>query len=382
MNFNPKLFNLKILSILLFCLSQILVNAYCYEGFSKNPGTRAMAMAGVFSAQADDSSSIWYNPGSLTYYDYILSDITLEFGQRTVADYDVASTSDNIYHNTSNDSVLTYFGAYMRKVPFINTSNTLGIGISYYSPYKLLIDVNAPRSKSDNSTYGYIDAKYHQLSTLISNQLNSNLSVGGTVDFIWTDIQCIEFDPCTDYGPVAWGVSLGSLYEVFSNKAASLKLSGTWHSAAKTRYQTTPISGIGTVINDFLPDRPNLFGMGASLQTSTQWSLINTNIIYETIDWASAIKDGKHVSRYHNVGLAFEFLSKIKSSNTLALRSGAKLMHAANNNASDVLVAAIGFGYEYQKTQIIDFAYEYRRFNGIEENTSNITLSYAWQISR
>jgi len=368
-----------LLSCAIFQTNEI---ALAYEGLSKNPGTRAMGMAGVFSAQSDDSSAIWYNPGAIALYKYISSDITIELGQRPISGENIDSLNDNIYENSDSETTLNFLAAYTRNIPFIKNNKYVGIGFSYFSPYNLQINVNAAINALSEIPYGYINAKYHQFSSLISARAHNKLSIGATFDFIWIDIECLEFQPCVQTGPTAIGVKFGALYEAIRTKELTLKISTLWQSEAETQYFSKPNSGIGSILNEYLPNRPNMFGIGASLQKPTPWMLITSNVIYESVNWSSSINKGKQLTDYHNIGVSFELMTNVKSGNSFGLRVGSKLMQSKESISSDVLINAIGLGYEIKRRHIIDVAIENRRVNGIDENSNYVTLSYAWQKTK
>ena len=368
-----------LLSCAIFQTNEI---ALAYEGLSKNPGTRAMGMAGVFSAQSDDSSAIWYNPGAIALYKYISSDITIELGQRPISGENIDSLNDNIYENSDSETTLNFLAAYTRNIPFIKNNKYVGIGFSYFSPYNLQINVNAAINALSEIPYGYINAKYHQFSSLISARAHNKLSIGATFDFIWIDIECLEFQPCVQTGPTAIGVKFGALYEAIRTKELTLKISALWQSEAETQYFSKPNSGIGSILNEYLPNRPNMFGIGASLQKPTPWMLITSNVIYESVNWSSSINKGKQLTDYHNIGVSFELMTNVKSGNSFGLRVGSKLMQSKESISSDVLINAIGLGYEIKRRHIIDVAIENRRVNGIDENSNYVTLSYAWQKTK
>ena len=50
-----------------------------YDLLKYSPGSRTMAMAGVFSPQADDSTAIWHNPAGVAVTGYF--DSSMDFVQ-------------------------------------------------------------------------------------------------------------------------------------------------------------------------------------------------------------------------------------------------------------------------------------------------------------
>ena len=125
-------------------------NAFAFEAYVTNPGTRAMGMAGVFAAQADDSSAIWYNPGGLARANIIKRDFTVEWGGIAAA---------NAQHGFSDAQALKFAGAYAGDVWDMPV---LGAGVAYVVPYELSFDVTQRVSSLSAQTYGDITATYRQ----------------------------------------------------------------------------------------------------------------------------------------------------------------------------------------------------------------------------
>jgi len=340
------------------------------EEYAAYPGSRAAAMAGVFTAQADDSTAIWYNAAALAQYDFVKGDATLEFGQRPVSDNGSLST----------ESFLKYAAAYSR-LNLPNFQKTpVGIGISYFSPIKLTRHIDAPQSLVNDNEFGNINTTYHQISSMATVAVGRSLSFGATLDFIWLSIDCVNYSPCVDNGPTALGSSLSTMLNLIDNKSIKIQMAATWRTKAKLAYRSTPQSGIGTVLIDYVPDRPDSKTLGFNLQIPSTWVLINTNIIYERVAWSSSIERGDLLNDFQNVGASVEFASLTGSGKTYSLRAGSKLSENRRSGEIDIGIVAMGIGYEVKRTHVIDIAYVYTKFRHLKNNAQIWSLSYSWQF--
>ena len=164
---------MKILA-LLFLIMVNINTTFAMEEFVTIPGSRAMGMAGNFLAQADDSSAIWYNPAALVHYDFIKKDFTVEFGERLIAGKTNFFTDSTTGKSLSTESTLKYVAAYSRTSKKINKTKPIGIGFSYFSPYKIRILIDAPQSLVTDKVFGEIDATYHQFSSMVSSAISSD----------------------------------------------------------------------------------------------------------------------------------------------------------------------------------------------------------------
>jgi len=369
-----NLFNkCKVLSIF-FILTGAFNTAFAVEGFANQPGTRALGLAGAFTALADDASAIWYNPAALAHYDFIESDFTIELGQRIISQ-DENSSNNSI----TTESLLKYAAVYTRNPLILNKKLPIGIGASYFSPYKMKIEIDAPQSALTDRIFGEIDATYHQVSSMINYSVSPKLSLGGTIDFIWLNINCFAYSPCVDKGPTGFGATFSGLYELIRNKDYTIRIGANWRSTAKLYYRNTPSSGIGTVLTDYIPDRPDTKNIGISLQYPTFWALINTNLILENVSWSSSNKRGKPLYDYQNIGSSIELLSVTQSGKSYAIRFGSKLLNNKTTGIYEYAIATFGAGYEFKKGHLIDIAYEYKKLRKIDINTNTWSISYSWQ---
>jgi len=354
-----------------------------FEPYSLQSSSRAASMAGVFSAQADDSSAIWYNPAGLKRKESIASEISIDYAQQVNREVIKATTTTeetSQYGEGKND--IRFAAGYIDRLPFLTNSNDRwGTGIAYFTLNQLNIDIDAPQSPITTDTFGLVETINRQLSWLMSVSLTSNLSLGGTVDFVWTDVECLEFSPCVDNPPTGWGGSVGILYDLVNNESFKAKIGGTWRSRADVAYDSTPSSGIGTVLEAYLPDRPESYNLGLNLQFPASWAFINVNFMAETVLWSKAAGKEQPLADYTNWGTSTEFIITLPASSSIALRAGYRQSNSNEiNTLPDFQIIAAGIGYFFYKHHSIDLGYEYRDADFTNSNTSStLSISYSLQ---
>ena len=350
-------------------------SAGAWEAFEARPGTRAMGMAGVFSAQADDSSAWWYNPAGPRHRQGIHLDASLEWGQvpgGTIGD-DTPQAA-----GYDDAAAFSFAGLYYAGLPFAGKSPSWGTGIAYFRPYETQVYVDAPRSLVDAAPFGRINAVIHQASVGLSRNISPGFTVGSTADLLWSEIDCLEFSPCVDNGPAGWGTQLGVLYDLMQHEERTITLGATWRSKASLGYDSTPRSGLGTVLESYLPDRPMAASISLSVQTPTSHALLRTNAVVEKKRWTGADGATQPLADYLVIGASGESLFVIGEGQTLALRVGLRHARANDEAADDVNVAAAGVGYGFGQRHALDVAAE-RRDSGRHGSATLWSVSYSLQ---
>lgn len=348
-------------ALLLFAIG---TNVHAFEAYVTNPGTRAMGMAGVFIAQADDSSAIWYNPGGLVRANMIKRDYSVEWSGIPAA---------NDKKKFSNDQALKFIGAYVGD--FLDRS-ILGAGIAYMVPLELSFDITQRISPLSARTYGGITATYRQVSGLMAARLHSDLAVGATLDWVWIDVQC-EQSPCVNYGPAGLGMSLGATYEVARHKGWTATLAAVWHSRAALGYGTEATSGIGTQLENYLPDRPQSLHFGAALQIEVSNAVWNTNADIEKRGWSKAAGIFAPTNDFTRMGIAEEILIPLSQERSVAVRLG---WAQADGGENRVTILAAGLGYSFAEHHSVDLAFEHRDLKrALDSEAGYASLSYSWQ---
>ena len=194
-------------------LSTLPFDGMAYEPYVLQPSTRAASMAGVFSPQADDSSAIWYNPAGLKRAESISSEVSIDYAQQATRSVikPTATTSEMSEYGEEMNG-LRFAAGYIDRLPFLTKSNDRwGTGIAYFTLSRLTINVDEPQSDINSDPFGLVTAVNRQVSWLIGVSLTSKLSFGGTIDYVWSDIDCLEFSPCVDNDPAGAGGSLGAV---------------------------------------------------------------------------------------------------------------------------------------------------------------------------
>jgi len=340
-------------------------------------------MAGVFSPQADDSSAIWYNPAGLKRAESISSEISIDYAQQTTRSVvKPTATSAEMSEYGEEKNGLRFTAGYINRLPFLTKSNDRwGTGVAYFTLSRLNIYVDEPQSGINPNPFGLVEAVNRQVSWLLGVTLTSHLSLGGTIDFVWSDIDCLEFSPCVDNDPTGSGGSLGLLYDIYKGENVNVKISGMWRSRADLGYDSTPSSGIGTVLEQYIPDRPETYNLGVNLQLPASWAFININFIAEQVLWSKAAGQAQPLPDYSNWGIGSEFLFAHTESNSFAVRAGYRQgMSNDINKLPDFQILAAGIGYFFYKHHSIDLGYEYRDADFANNNTSStLSISYSLQ---
>ncbi len=359
-----------VLPWLLF-LSSDACAAFELEAFQTHPGTRAMGMAGVFVAQADDSSAIWYNPAGAKSDAATKADISVEFAN-------VPGVNNEGEYSRSG-AELKFLGGYTEeRFAIFGAANPVAIGAGYFLPYRTTIYIDALRPAIDNPLpYGYVDVTHRQVSALVAAAPMPGFSWGATLDAMWSEINCRDYDLCVKKsGPTGYGASLGAKYSVAKFSSGDVSIAAAWRSRIALHYAARPATGLGSVIEDYLPGRPASIALGINLRTSMPFAIVNINAQAERIGWSDTTKDTS-IADYEKLGASAEALFPMHNDSTFALRLGVSRA-STSGAASGVRIIAAGFGYSFARHHSIDIAWE-RRALGAETRESFASLSYSIQ---
>lgn len=340
------------------------------------PGTRAMGMAGVFIAQADDSSGIWYNPAGPRHDRVLQQDVSLDWGATTLPALSTDGGSDAGFQD--NTTTLRYAGIYRGSTlgEGQEDEGASGVGLAYLRPYRGMAYVDAARSLVDSTPFGRVEVEYHQVSGALSHTPFAGLTLGGTLDFVWTDAACLDVSPCVDDGPTGAGASVGVLYDAWRAASHVVTLAALWRSRANLGYDTTPSSGLGTVLESYVADRPETGGLGATVRIPASFALISANVMFERQRWAAASGSAAPLEDVTTSGAGIEALRPLAESQTLALRLGAR----RDAGASDTTALAAGVGFGLDNKHMVDAAVQrVSADNGEGEDTWLWSLSYSIQ---
>ncbi len=345
---------------------------FAFEAIEPSPGTRAMGMAGVFAPQADDSTAIWYNPAGPKHGHGVRQEVSAELTDAAALEIPMAGGAVSGFDK--GETSLRFVGAYRAGIDPDDKQAT-GFGLAYLRLYDAAVYVDAPRSLLDSTPYGRVESVYHQISAALNRSVSHRFTVGASLDVLWTEISCLDFSPCVDNGPNGFGGSVGALFDIIKTEERAVTASAMWRSGADLSYDSLPSSGVGTVLENFLPDRPETLSIGVSVKQPLSWAHLRGNVVYEMRDWSGAASSDAPLSDYSGWGVSGEMMSAPQIGRTLALRLGLKQMQA-DDAGDDVKVLAVGVGYGFGGRHAVDAAVERRDGGGAaqQENT-------AWSVS-
>lgn len=357
--------------------------AHSFEAYRNYPGSRAMGMAGGFSAQADDSSAIWYNPAGLTSSLGIDGDFSIEVASVPTVNNRQGKPDSARYGNATGK--LKFIGAYVNYVPFFKDYKNVSTGLALFKPYDLSVFVNENRDATDPAKlFGTVNSKYHQASAMLTKTLDKRLSIGGTADFVWTDIDCKEQGVnCVGNGPSGYGLTLGALYHFMIPGLSQFRVGIVWKNRAELDYSSTanpveyPVS-LGRELPDYLPGRPEHRTLALNMQTHEDGKLINLNVMTEQILWSKAAGNKLPLADYNKYGGSTEIIFTGFGKWTTSLRAGFSLSKP-DNTGPDITTWALGTGAGYAHRHFIDLAYETRKTDA-DANTKLVSLSYSCQF--
>lgn len=365
--------------VVLFSGLLLSLNASAFEIFENHPGTRAMGMAGVFTAQADDSSAIWYNPAGPKHYAAIKQDVSIEWGELAARRIENNERAD-VAELGRSDATLKFVGVYRNSWRDDTGADDTGLGIAYFAPYELTTYVAAPRNPVDATPFGRITARYRQVSAAVNKNVSQHASLGATLDGVWTDIDCLDFSPCVQHGPYGFGASVGMLYDLAQVQDFTVTLGMMWRSRSALGYDTQTTSGIGTVLANYLPDRPEARTLAISVKKPTRVALLNANLNYEQKRWASASNTTLALANVGVWGAGVEALVALTGGDNVSLRLGAKHGTPANSAGNSFNIWATGLGYGFARRHAIDAAVQRRTSDGENKLATTVwSLSYSLQ---
>ena len=366
--------------VCLFPLSEI----PAMELVNRNPGTRATAMAGLFTAQANDSSAIWYNPAGIASPQSAQFDSTVSWSEyhAGASGYDGSyGPTDTILiqpkrNNINFAGVSSHGQVFAEKLTGIH-----GAALGYYNPYTLVLNIDEPVSAQSTQTFGRVEVKYQELLFGLSAGHGDDFSYGGSLEFMGTDIECLDFSICVDNGP--WGIGLiaGALYSKQLNAKTQLNVAGVWRSKISLAYSNKPQSGVGSVLDQYLPDRPQSATIGVGFSVATSANLIQFNSEYAYKWWSETSGDKNPLSDYSEFGFSGEILQPLTLGFTLAVRIGLKQSDAVTGELHpDFNTYSTGLGVAISERHFLDTAYEKRDVKDGSYNSNLISASYSYQF--
>ena len=301
-----------IYSILVFIFTNLPVLA---DPWISYPGTRARSMGGAFTAVADDSSAIWYNPAGLTGKKGI--DVIVEYSQAVDIENSEFTNGENKF----------FVAADFR-------GKKIGLGIAYFSPYT--ISWNYP--ESTNSIYGTLKEDINVLSFgLAFPSFNERLKIGGTVELVTIDYGDSSLyrdsygytyqESNSDSSTSGFSGSIGVLLDAIKidSSAFTMKIGGVYR--FKTSVGDTKTDD--EIEDNILFGRPPSYELGLSMAKGiTRFkSTITASVQYGNTDWSEANSNNYSYrvmeNRYDKVSFGLEWTKMLEGGiKYLSLRAG------------------------------------------------------------
>ncbi|WP_419658180.1 putative membrane protein [Desulfosarcina variabilis str. Montpellier] len=301
-----------IYSILVFIFTNLPVLA---DPWISYPGTRARSMGGAFTAVADDSSAIWYNPAGLTGKKGI--DVIVEYSQAVDIENSEFTNGENKF----------FVAADFR-------GKKIGLGIAYFSPYT--ISWNYP--ESTNSIYGTLKEDINVLSFgLAFPSFNERLKIGGTVELVTIDYGDSSLyrdsygytyqESNSDSSTSGFSGSIGVLLDAIKidSSAFTMKIGGVYR--FKTSVGDTKTDD--EIEDNILFGRPPSYELGLSMAKGiTRFkSTITASVQYGNTDWSEANSNDYSYrvmeNRYDKVSFGLEWTKMLEGGiKYLSLRAG------------------------------------------------------------
>jgi len=352
-----------------------------FEAFYAPPGARAMGMNGVFAAQANDGTAIWYNPAGLMQKNISQGEFSFDTGQVPFLKRQQSFSGEH-----KNVKFIGGFLSGLPKQPVFLPSlqGKAGVGLAMLAPYHVTVDVTAPIDLLRNEAFGLLSALYRQVSPAIAWQLQESLSLGATLDYIWTDIECEKPTRCDEKGANGYGYSFGALWNKTLANRAIFSLSGLLRSKAKLGYREVTQYSLGELFLQYLPGRPSVRNITMGYNVLLGSTRLNINMLYEQTHWRTyPAFDRNRQSldtdvRYRRWGSGGEVLMPFFDRYVVMLRGGVSRAKTNDfSSVSKIWSASLGLGLAIRSTHFIDYAVERRRVTQL----SGAQSSWLWSLS-
>ncbi|MBF0200994.1 MAG: hypothetical protein HQK66_06735 [Desulfamplus sp.] len=362
--------------------------------FMTFPGARAKAMAGAFTAVADDTSSVWYNPAG---FNTKRVQCTMEWSQ--------APTIDEETGSIETDQTSWFLGAIVNLDWF--KLMELETGLFFYSPYtaKYWAHDDGSRQKA----WGHIHETYRILGIPLAKPfMDGRIRLGMTLEWVMLDIGGSDiayrdpwgwedgYSPLDDNGAGLSG-SMGAQALVIQDKDKSYDIKA----GAVYRLNSSTDIGKNAMVNSYdkgidavFFDKPQSMDFGVALN---KWFPTKENICisfqFGLTDWGKAGGADEDFS-YTNIALGaeYEVVKKFGFIEKTAVRAGFYQSTASGDstiwNWPDVtgitFGAGVGFGDVSEEGKDyfqIDLSQELRSLensDGYDESASLTTFSVSW----
>ena len=352
--------------------------AQAYQAFVNLPGSRAAGMAGVFTAQADDATAIWYNPAGLSRPGLTTSEASLDWGDLVGLDRRGRFTAD--------DSAIKFAGVHVSRLPEWKTFiQRPAVGIAVLRPYDIDVNITEPRSILDPTPFGQVAIDYFQVAFQASVGIGEHGAIGATYDVLWSDVECLTYSPCADDGPSGSGFTLALSYLWPVSDLLQVTGALVARTKASMDYDRVASSGIGRLLDDYAPDRPASLHAGVNIRATTSWGVANTNIDIGQVSWSDSVDgniefdpDGMDYTR---LGLGAEIILPLASAG-LALRAGYARETPDDDRFADIDHWTLGAGFAINARHFLDGALQWRDVTDDSNSESQqlVSISYSLQF--
>lgn len=319
----------------------LITNSNASEIHFTYPGTRAMGMAGAFVAQADDSSAVLYNPAGLAQSTSAGMDITLEYGDMPVIDYDANAPLGTFSYDYENE----------KKIKFIswstkNEKTGTAFGIAYFQPYQQIEFVDV----SGIGNYTKAEGHYRQISFAAAKNFKisdgpflNELSLGATLDMSNLLVEDKEEDIEESF--MGTGYSLGVLIGLL--KSDYISLSAGLNYRSKIDYSADYETTASLALEQTFAGRPEFksYGIHARIPVKS-WFEVGFNYDMQEIGWEDAYDEESLGEDFTKKAVGGEIIIPIPFGNhpTLTLRMGRSEGEADDKDFFDVNSSTQGVG--------------------------------------
>lgn len=283
----------RVPAVLLLIIALVLLAAGPVDAdpFASSPGARARAMAGAFTAVADDCSAVWYNPSGIA-------------GEKAAATFgwSQAGAVRGVEGELDADEQAWLVGAQFSgedQEAEIAGGLKYGVGIYYLTPYTMHYWAHDPAGY--DVAWGQVNEGMQIISLpLALSSPEGRFKVGGTIEWVRTSVTCPEIfyrDPYNWAAPFStdeasdtgFSGSLGALGVLVRNEKVGfeLTLGGVYRlDGATDMGAELPSKNGGRAVADFFFDKPESVEIGlAATQALPAKARVILSGQYSTIDW-------------------------------------------------------------------------------------------------
>jgi len=291
--------------------------------FTSYPGARARAMAGAFTAVADDSSAVWFNPAGLAEEEGEDGMIGL------ILDWSQAMSIDEEDGPLRSDETAWFVGGKY-------SHEKLGAGLFYYTPYSIRYWAHDQGTK--DTAYGKVNEVVQIIGApLAVSFFSGGIKIGATLEWVHLGIHdsmvlyrdrwgWLDTYQMAEESADGFTGSLGTLLSLMDTRSSKVKVGGIYRLKSFTDIGNAAVhaDGSGAVQRLFF-ERPESFDLGISFTKtySKKKAQVVLSSQYGRTDWGGATKgDGNLKYTRISVGAEYAINNRDAILKTKALRIG------------------------------------------------------------